>query len=123
MPDEVSDDDDSGRDTDARLQDFSVGCLEICDGVGEIKSSPHSPFGVVFVGARESEISQHAVAHELCDEAVVACNHIGAGVLIGSNDLAHVLGIKAEPTLPLIRPDRSTGPSVGGARPRPGGIR
>lgn len=36
LADEVSDDDDSGRDPDARLQDFCVGCLEICDGLGQI---------------------------------------------------------------------------------------
>ena len=94
LADEVSDDDDPGRDTDAGPQDFCVGCLQICDGLGQIKSSPHSPFGIVFMGAGESEISEHAVAHELCDEAVVPYNHAGAGVLIRPNDLPHVLGIK-----------------------------
>ncbi|MGC1533326.1 MAG: hypothetical protein WA832_21990 [Bradyrhizobium sp.] len=95
LADEVSDDDDPGRDPDAGLQDFATRRLKICDGVGQIKSSPHSPFGVVFVRARKSEISEHAVAHELCDKAVVACNHTSAGVLIGPNDLAHVLRVKA----------------------------
>jgi hypothetical protein len=46
------------------------------------------------VCARVAEIGQHAVAHELGNEAVVGRHHSRAGSLIGEDDLAHVLGIK-----------------------------
>ena len=44
--------------------------------------------------ARKAEIGEHAVAHELRDEAVVARDRAATGVLIGADNLAHVLGIE-----------------------------
>jgi hypothetical protein len=55
----------------------------------------HRPRRVVLVRAGKAEIGENAVAHEFGDEAVVACDHAGARVLIGPDDLAHVLGIES----------------------------
>ena len=46
------------------------------------------------MGARKAEIGQHPIAHELGDEAVVARERARTGVLIGTDELAHVLRIK-----------------------------
>src|ERR1700691_1546644 len=52
------------------------------------------PLGVVFVRAGRAEIGQEAVAHELGGEAVVARNRSRTDILISTDDLTHVLGIK-----------------------------
>ena len=52
------------------------------------------PRRVVLMRAGKAEIGQNAVAHELGDEAVVARDSARAGVLVGPDDLSHVLGIE-----------------------------
>ena len=54
----------------------------------------HGPRGVILVRAGKAEIGEHAVAHEFGDEAVVARDHAGNGVLVGADDPPHVLGIE-----------------------------
>ena len=68
--------------------------FELGNDSGYVEAGPDRPLGVVLMGARKTKISQHPIAHELGDEAVVARNRARTGVLIGANDLAHVLGIK-----------------------------
>jgi hypothetical protein len=46
------------------------------------------------VGAGKAEISQHPVAHKLRNKTVVAPNRRRTRLLIGANDLTHVLGIE-----------------------------
>ncbi len=56
---------------------------------------PHGPLRLVLMRPRVAEIGQHTVAHELGDEALEACDHPGAGVLVGAQHLAHVFRIEA----------------------------
>jgi hypothetical protein len=51
--------------------------------------APHHPHG-----RGEPEIGEKAVTHELGDKAIVARHHARTGVLIGSDDLPHILGIE-----------------------------
>ena len=94
LSDEIADHDDAGRDADADLQLLLRPRFELRDDGGDVEAGPDRPLGVVLVGARKAEIGQHAVAHEFGDEAVVARDRARTGVLIGANDLAHVLGIE-----------------------------
>ena len=68
--------------------------LKPADGLDEREARPHRPLGVVLVRLRPAEIGQHAVAHELGDVAVEAQDLARDGVLVGADDLAHVLGIE-----------------------------
>ncbi len=94
MSDEIADHDDAGRDADADLQRLVRARVELRDRCGDIEAGPNRPFGVLLMRSREAEIGEHPIAHELGDEAVVARYRARARVLIGANDLAHVLGIK-----------------------------
>ncbi len=94
LSDEIANDDDAGRDADADPQGLFRARVELRDDSGDVETRSDRPFGVFLMGAREAEIGQHAVAHELGDEAVVARDRARTGVLIGANDLAHVLGIE-----------------------------
>jgi hypothetical protein len=85
LADERSDDNDSDRHADTRLQRFSVARLESCDAVCEIKSRPQSLFGVVLVRAGKPKINEDAVANEFGDEAVLVRNHTETDVLIAPN--------------------------------------
>ena len=63
----------------------------------------------VLEGARKAEIGQHAVAHELGDEATVPSDRAGHGVLIAPDQRAQKLGIDladsaVEPTMSRTTP-------------------
>ena len=93
--DEIADDDDPRRDPDADLQ-FSFACVSSFATTAKMsRPARHRPLGVFLMRPRETEIGQHPVAHELGDEPVIARDRAGAGVLVGPDDLAHILGIKA----------------------------
>ena len=49
---------------------------------------------VILVRPGKTEGRQNAVAKEFRDKAVIARQHARAGVLIGADDLVHVLGIE-----------------------------
>ena len=55
---------------------------------------PDGALGVVLVRVRIAEIDEHAVAHVLGDEAVVAADRVGDAAVIGADHLAQVLGIE-----------------------------
>jgi hypothetical protein len=76
------------------LQPLLRSRLEFCDDGGDVEAGSDRPLGVLFVGGGEAEIGQHAVAHEFGDEPVIARDRARRGLLIGANDLAHVLGIE-----------------------------
>ena len=55
----------------------------------------HRALGVVLMGLRIAEIGEHAVAHVFGDEAAVALRSTSAQhVVIGRDDLSHVLGVE-----------------------------
>ena len=55
---------------------------------------PDRPLGLVLVRLGPAEIGEHAVAHELGDVALEARDLAGDGVLVGADDLAHLLGVE-----------------------------
>ena len=94
LSDEVADHDDAGRDADADLEIFIRPRFELRDDGRDVEAGPDRTLGVLLMGARKAEIGQHAIAHEFGDEAVIARDRARTGVLIGANDLAHVLRIE-----------------------------
>ena len=52
------------------------------------------PLGLVLVRPRPAEVGQHAVAHELGDVALEPGDLAGDGVLVGADDLAHLLRVE-----------------------------
>ena len=95
LPDDIANHHDAGGDADANLQTLLRGRVELRDHSDDIEPGPDRALGVFLMGAREAEIGQHAVAHEFGDETVIARDRARTGVLVGANDLAHVLGIKS----------------------------
>jgi len=51
-------------------------------------------FGVLLQCVRIAKIDQYTVAHELCDEAIEAPSGIAHNFLIGTDHIAHILGIE-----------------------------
>ena len=94
LADEIADHDNACGDADADLQSRPRPRVELREGGGDVEAGPDRAFGVFLMGARKAEIRQHAVAHEFGDEAVIARDRARTGILIGANDLAHVLGIE-----------------------------
>jgi hypothetical protein len=68
--------------------------FELGDDGRDVEAGPDRTLGILLMGARKAEIGQHAIAHEFGDEAVIARDRARTGVLIGANDLAHVLRIE-----------------------------
>ena len=54
----------------------------------------HCPFGIVFVRPGPTEIGEHAIAHELGNITLVACNLRRHRTLVGTDDVAHFLRIE-----------------------------
>ena len=104
LADEVADDHEAGGDADPRRELFARGSVQSRDHLDEFEPGVHRARRVVLMGAGKAEIGEDAVAHELGDEAVVARDHSRAGVLIGADHPAHVLGI--EPRRHCCRPDK-----------------
>ena len=94
MAHEIADDDKAGPDPDPHGEFSHCARLQRGDDFGDFEPRVDRSRCVVLVGAGEAEIGENAVAHELGDEAVIARHHARTGVLIGADDLAHVLGIE-----------------------------
>ena len=58
------------------------------------QAGAHRALGVVLVRPRPAEIGQHAVAHELGDVALEARDLARDRVLVGADELAHLLGVE-----------------------------
>src|SRR5271166_6594374 len=71
----------------------SVG-LKAPHGFGDVESRMDRARRVILVRAGKAEGRQNPVAKEFRDKSVIARQHARAGVLIGVDDLAHVLGIE-----------------------------
>ena len=80
------------------------------DGRGDREPGPHRPLGLVLVRPGPAEIGQHAVAHELGDMALEARDLARDGVLVGAEDLAHLLGVEPARRARSSRPGRRTSP-------------
>ena len=91
---ETADDDKAGRDADANAELFARAGLQARHDFGDFERRVDRPRRVVLMRAGEAEIGENAVAHELRDEAVIARHHARDRVLIGADDLAHVLGVE-----------------------------
>ena len=74
--DQIADDDEPGRDADARLQ-AERGVFELAHSFDQLQPGPHRPLGVVLMGLRIAEIDQHAVAHVFRDEPAEALHGLG----------------------------------------------
>ena len=92
--DEVADHDKPGGDADTHLQRSAGRGRELRHRLDQRKPGTHGALGVMLVGLGIAEISQHAVAHVLGDEPAGLGDLLGAATVIGTDDLAHVLGIQ-----------------------------
>ena len=63
------------------------------NGLDNVARRTHCAFRCVLVRMRIAEVSKDAVAQVLGEIAVVARDRAGAGVLIGTHDVADVFGI------------------------------
>ncbi len=93
LADQIADHDEPGRDADPGGECLAGRCRQPADRLNKRQPRAHGPLPLVLMRPRIAEIGQHAVAHELGDEALEACYHPGAGVLIRAQHLAHVLRI------------------------------
>ena len=94
LADEVAHDHEAGRDADPRRERLPGRGGEPADGLGDRQARPHGTLGVVLVRAGPAEVGQHAVAHELGDVPAEARDLARDGVLVGAQDLAHLLGVE-----------------------------
>ena len=83
-----------GRDADAGGERLAVGCAAVAPPPRHREPGTDRPLGLVLVRRGPAEIGQHAVAHELGDVAVEAGDLAGHSVLVGVEDLAHLLGVE-----------------------------
>jgi hypothetical protein len=95
LTDDVADHDEARGDADADGEILARSRLQSRHHFRDFEPGMHRPRCVVLVRAGEPEIGEHAVAHELRDEAVVARHDARHRILIGANDLPHVFGIEA----------------------------
>jgi hypothetical protein len=92
--DDIADHDEARGDADAHAEPFDRARLQPGNDLREFQPRVHRPRRVVLMRAREAKIRQNPVAHEFGDEAIVARYHARARILIGADDLPHVLGIE-----------------------------
>jgi hypothetical protein len=94
LPDQITNDDEAGRDAHARGKLFVRTGLQAGHDLSDFQPSMHRARRVILMRAGKTEIGQDAVAHEFRDKTVVARHHARHRVLIGADDLAHVLRIE-----------------------------
>ena len=94
LPDDIAGDNEAGRDPDPHGELLAGAGLQAPHGLGDVQSRMHRARRVVLVRPGKAEGRQNPVAKEFRDKAVIARQHARAGVLIGVDDLAHVLGIE-----------------------------
>ena len=69
-------------------------CGQPGDRLGDGEPGPDRPLGIVLVRLGPAEIGEHPVAHELGDVALPAQHLARDRILVGAQDLAHLLGIE-----------------------------
>ena len=92
--DEVADNDQAGRETDAALQARIRERLERGHGGDEFQPDPHRALGVVLMRLRIAEIDEHAVAHISRHKPGIAADHVGNAFVIHADHIAQILGIE-----------------------------
>jgi hypothetical protein len=110
------------------------GRVEPTDRLDDAQASAHRPLGIVLVGLRIAEISEHAVAHIFGDETVETSNRRRYAAVIGADHLAQFF--RVEPRRKRRRADQVAehhgqlaafglggGRSIGDRRPQRGGGR
>ena len=68
--------------------------FETCDGLDELEPGAYGTLCVILVGARISEVGEHAVAHVAGDVAIVAFDGGRYGILIAAVDIAQLLRVE-----------------------------
>jgi len=68
---------------------------EPADRVDDRQPGTSRAFGVILMRLGIAEMDQHAVAHILGDKAAKAADGVGDAAMVGADNLAQVLGIKA----------------------------
>ena len=63
-------------------------------GLKDPQPGPHRPLGVIFVRQGVAEVDQEPIAEVLGDMPLEAGDHLGADLLIGTDHLTEVFGIK-----------------------------
>jgi hypothetical protein len=91
--DQVTDNDESSRDPDARSQ----GCAGLQPGQrrDQLQASAYRPLGVVLVSLWIPEINEHAIAHILRDEPIEPAHRFGSAFLVRRNNLSKVFRVHA----------------------------
>jgi hypothetical protein len=92
--DEIADDHSPGGDPDPRGQGARVRGMEAAHCLDRRQSGSDRAFGLVLVGPGPAKIRQNAVAHELGDMPFEAGDLGGHRVLVGVDDVAHLLGVE-----------------------------
>ena len=92
-PDQIADDDQAGRNTDAGLQRcLRFQAAHCCD---QLQRSAHRPLGVILVRLWIPKVHENAIAHELRYEPTEPTHSLSDAFLIGRNDFAKVFGVHA----------------------------
>src|SRR6202453_1226676 len=92
---EIANHDEAGRDADPHGEFLTRAGLQTRHSFGDFESYVHRARRVVLVRARKAEIGENAVAEKSGDEAVITRDDARTGVLIGQNNLTHVLGVES----------------------------
>jgi hypothetical protein len=93
-PDEVADDDKARGDADPGRKRLALAGPDPADRDRRREPGPDRPLGGVLVRPRPAEVGEHAVTHELGDVPPEADDLGGYRVLVGLEDLAHLLGVE-----------------------------
>ena len=92
--DEIADDHGPGGDPDPRGQGARVRGMQTAHRLDRRKARPDRALGLVFVRPGPAKIGHDPVTHELGDMSFEAGDLVGHRVLVGVDDLAHLLGVE-----------------------------
>jgi hypothetical protein len=91
--DQIADDDEASGDADPNVQRLL--CGEPADRIDDREPGASRPLGIVLMRLGIAEINQHAIAHIFGDKAAKAADGVGDAAMVGTDDLAQILGIEA----------------------------
>ena len=95
LADQVAHDDEAGRDADPGREGVAGRRPELRHRTGRFQPCPDRALGRVLVRPGPAEVGEHAVAHELRDVALEARDLARDRVLVGADELAHLLRVEA----------------------------
>jgi hypothetical protein len=82
-----------GSDADTSLQPRAVRALDVADFRHDGDRGAYRPLRRILEGAGETEIGEHAIAHEFGDKAAETSNRAGGDVLITPDQISQHFGI------------------------------